>query len=226
MAAEQELNMDVEKLTFKFNFSNRDISLDNDNEYVSIDKNFSIFIRNFCNSKRHIDIDNYYSFEDIEFINHNVINNARSLNSGIRIEKYAHYSNAILFLSSKQTSRQVVDDNLKIGVNTSLVEYCDQLDIYLCDNPYPSSLNFIPDHAAKWPDGIFSYKILPKFLKMFKGIQMGYNTSQIKDFNYAVNMQNYHAFLEDHRSINLAALNLISNNQQVFLKQVNCCDKN
>lgn len=196
--------------SFKFNFTSKDIIKKGNNEYLSLDNDGLMYVRNFCGSGFHYDIDEYYEEEELELLNQNIFKNEDQLNSNLRIDMFNHYSSAVLIGSSKKSNKQFLQKEiLKIGINESLKEYCDSMDIYLFNNPYDSSLKFIPDNPISWPDGMFAYRSNNKFVSLYKGSVHGFNIPIFKKSSGLFNIENNNMFLEDHRSSILSVFNLI-----------------
>ncbi len=204
--------IEIEKFykSFKFNFSDKDVIKNGSNEYLSLDNDGLMYVRNFCSNRFHYDIDEYYDESELELLNNNVFENEGNLNSNLRIERFNHYSSAFLIGSSKKDSNKLIQkQSLKIGINESLREYCDLLDIYIFNNPYDSSLKFLPENPSFWPDGMFAYRSNSKFVSLYKGSVNGYNIPRFKKTSGLFNAENNNMFLEDHRSSILSVFNLI-----------------
>lgn len=198
----------MDKFFYKFNFDEKDIIKNNTNEYLNIDYNGNVYIRNFCNNKKNIELDNIYDEYDLNIINKNSLENKEILNSSLYLEKYQYFSTAIIYGNNNIPEKYLNNNFLKIGINYSLKEYYKYLNIYCCNNPYSDCLNFLPNfNCDKWPQGFFSYRVSPNFIKLYKGNKSSYNTPVCIHGNYPINFNNY-IVLEDHRSIILTIFNL------------------
>jgi len=198
--------------SFKFNFSEKDVVKKGNNEYLSLDNEGLVYIRNFCGDGFHYDVDEYYHDEELELLNRNIFKNERKLNSNLRIDSFNYQSQAMLIGSSKKSIRKHLEREnfLKIGINDSLREYCSILDLYVFNNPYDSSLKFLPEKSVNsWPDGVFAYKSNSKFVSMYKGTVHGFNIPFFQKSSGLFNAENNNMFLEDHRSSILSAFNLV-----------------
>ena len=202
-------DFDVFHKSYKFDFTDKDISKFNNNQYLSIDHDGLMYIRDFCNfSSHHLDIDNYYADEEIKDLNENIIANMKSLNAKLDFSKYLSYETAYL-LGSKASIFPNKSKKLVVGINESLRKFGDNLHLYVGANPNKSCLDFLPKKINNWPEGVFSYKVNPKFLHFYRGAKTGFNFPTYKLENGLLNFFNHHFCLEDHRSVGLSALNLL-----------------
>jgi hypothetical protein len=202
--------------SYKFNFSPSDIVEKKNNRYLSIDRDGLMLIRDFCNPDSvPVDIDDYYSDDEISELNDNIIKNSKSLNANIDFSKYSQNQSAILVGSGiNKNETELLDKNqyLVVGINKSLIKCKDKLSVYISLNPYESSVNLIPkDFRNEWPEGVFSYKVHPKFLRFYKGSKAGFNLPRFKNSNGPINIHKHHTFLEDHRCPAFTALSFIFN---------------
>lgn len=198
---------------FYLNFSENNIKYYNNDEYLNLDIESNFFIRNFCSDKNvFLDIDDYYYENDIKIINENIIINKNKLNSSINSKKYNKKNIAIIFGDGKnwnEIDKDIFDINaIKIGVNRSLLKHCENLNIYISNNPYHNSIECIPNFIKKFPDGLFTYKTSHKFIKKYKGCKYGYNIPNLSNNKIRLNPFNHKLCLEDHRNPYLAALSL------------------
>jgi len=206
--------MEIEKYhrSFKLNFDQNDIVKSNNNEYLSLDHDNVMFIRNFCAEGHHVDIDETFSVEESELLNANVLRNKDSLNINLHLERYKYHSLALLVGKARLDSKDILERSKKalvVGINESLKEHGEKMDLYMCNNPYDSAMLFLPDRLDAWPDGVFAYRINSKFLNMYKGTRCGFGTPMSTRSNSIINVNRYMMCLEDHRSIVLSAFDLI-----------------
>jgi len=203
---------EIEKFynSFKLSLSEKDVIKKCRNEYLSIDYEGAIYIRNFCTLFTHVDIDEYFFSDQLFAYNSNAYANKKLLISNINIRKYQHYSSAIIICSSKKTNEDVFDNNLCIGVNESLKYYAEKMHIYACNNPLANINQCFPNkNIDSWPEGLFAYRVNPSFIKMYKGNITGYNVPKNINRSGLCNVNNHNIYLEDHRSIILTVFNLL-----------------
>lgn len=203
---------EIEKFheSFKLNLSEKDVIEVNGNQYLSIDHEGSICIRNFCTPLNHIDIDEYFSPEQLFLFNKNSYQNKKILISSLNTRKYQYYSLATILCSPRPINKDILKNSLVIGINESLKSHAEDINIYMCNNPYINiSQSFPSKNIQKWPEGLFAYRTNPHFIKMYKGLINGYNVPKNINRTGLHNINNHNICLEDHRSIILSAFNLI-----------------
>lgn len=203
---------EIEKFysSFKLNLSQKDIIKKHGNEYLSIDSEGSIYIRNFCTTLAHIDIDEYFSSDQLSIYNNNTHLNKKSLISSINIKKYQYYYSAVIICSPKKTNEDIFENNLCIGINESLKSYAEKIDIYVCNNPSVNISQCFPNkNIDSWPEGLFAYRVNPSFIKMYKGNATGYNVPKNINRSGLYNINNHNICLEDHRSVILTIFDLM-----------------
>lgn len=204
--------MDFEKYykSYKFNFTEKDIVKRNNNEYLAIDHDGLMFIRNFTSNHQQIDIDSYYDDNEVLNLNRNIIDNSKVLNSSLSLKQFERYQSAIIVGSHiKKNSYKLLEDknSLIIGIDKAFYFLGDKLDIFIHGNPN-ECLDLYPNEMInKWPIGLFAYKTNPKFIRFWKGIKNGFLSPRVTNL---LNIHSHQLILEDHRSIILSALNFIS----------------
>ena len=203
---------EIEKFheSFKLNLSEKDVIEVNGNKYLSIDYEGSICIRNFCTHLNHIDIDEYFSPEQLSSFNKNSYQNKKLLISSLNTKKYQYNSSVVILCSPYIIDKDILENPLVVGVNESLRSYAENIDIYMCNNSHINiNQSFPSNNVKKWPEGLFAYRTNPHFIKMYKGLVNGYNVPQNMNRTGLHNINNHSFCLEDHRSIILSAFNLI-----------------
>ena len=195
--------------SFKFNFTKEDVLDLKTNRYLRIDRDGLMYVRDFCCSAAHVDIDEYFPDEEARLFNENIIHNQNSLNAAIDVARYSRMDLGVVCCSG--VSRKPKPGSLSVGVNDSLRGLFGELTLYLCNNPYASSTSFLPNASGqlRWPDGILSYRTSPKFVRDYRGFKMGYNLPANSKSKNLINLHRHHVALEDHRSPILSALNLM-----------------
>ena len=177
--------IEIEKYykSFKLNFKDNDIVKNNVNDYLSLDYSGFFYIRNFCTNKKHFDIDEYFSEEELVFLNSNIFKNSDLLSSNININDFSRYSKAIIINSKIDNNflKEIKNNKcLIIGINDSLKYHNDLIDLYICNNPYRYIINFLPKDYTSILIGLFSYRTNHDFIKFYKGTKYSYNTPQYK----------------------------------------------
>jgi hypothetical protein len=192
---------------FQFSFSEKDVFKCNNNEYLCLDNNGSMYIRNFCTALAPVDIDNYFEESELKEYNQNIIQNKDLLGSSLNLDRYK-YHDSVTVLGSAKKDAKLKPGSLVIGINESLREYSEFIQIYMSSSPYPKILDFCEGIKA-WPEGVFSFRTNPSFVRFWKGIKHGFNTPKTLKGNSLLTFSRYNTHLEDHRSILLSALHLV-----------------
>jgi hypothetical protein len=168
-----------------------------------------MYIRDFCTNLSGTDIDNYFEENELKEYNNNIILNKDFLNSSININTYKYYNAVSIIGSSKKDGKiDNFSNNLIIGINESIKEYSEIIKIYMNNNPYKKIVEYC-NNVKEWPEGLFSFRTNPTFIKYYKGVCHGFNTPMTIKGNSLLRLNHYNMILEDHRSILLSALNLV-----------------
>lgn len=206
----------------KFEFSNIDKRKVGGNEYLSVDHDGMLFVRDFCSSGVHVDIDDYYDESSAGLVRENANSNFNQLNASLDLRSFSGRGTVVIVSGKRDGSLGEIGRARFIGVNEALLNHGSELDIYLCNNPFASAIALLPRSLDTWPAGVFSLKTNKDFVKRYRGIRTGYNLPAIKGHGHVVNRKAHHFSLEDHRCPVLAAANLAAmlNPSRIVLSNV------